>query len=461
MMIKRSILLLGLALLFANNIFAQERQVIDKVVGIVGNELILLSDLEEQHNYMSQQQGTVPEGFRCNILDNLLANGLLLSQAKLDSIPVTDEEVETQLSARFDQILNLMNGDPEQFQSYYGQTIPQMKEKMRTDLKNQMLTERMRESIIATITVTPAEVREFFNKVPTDSLPYFNSEVELAEVVYKPKVNPEEKEKARQKLIEIKDRIVNEGEDFAELARLYSDDQGSGRAGGDLGWAKRGSYVPAFEAAAYNLEKEEFSGIVESVFGFHLIQMLERRGNNIHLRHILIKPEITKEDLVLAETELANVRKFIVTDSMTFSQAVKKYSNEDIPSYTSDGNLVNNATGNTFFEIGDLDPEIYFTIDTMEVGDISSPFAFRSGPGETSYRIVQLKSRTKPHRASLQTDYTKIKMAAIEQKKSLQLNKWVVEKVDETYIQVDEGYDWCPIIEQWTGRKMKEKEVKP
>jgi len=457
-MIKRYYLFLGLTLLFCNNAFSQEREVIDKVVGVVGNELILLSDLEEQYNYISEQQGVLPENFRCNIMDNLLANGLLLSRAKLDSIPVTDEEVETQLTARFDQILNLMNGDPEQFQAYYGQTIPQMREKMRNELKNQMLVERMRESIISAITVTPAEVRAFFEQVPVDSLPYFNSEVELAEIVYKPKVNDVEKEKARTKLEEIKTRI-EEGEDFAELAKLYSDDLGSGRAGGDLGWAKRGSYVQEFEAAAYNLEKDEMSALVESTFGFHLIQMLERRGNNIHLRHILVKPEITDEDLKLADEELAKVRDLIVTDSITFSQGVKKYSDEDQQSYTNDGNLVNNATGNTFYEIGDLDPEIYFTIDTMEVGDVSSPFAFRSGPNETSYRIVFLKSRTKPHKASLETDYTKIKMAAIEQKKSTELNNWVKETVGETYIQVDNRYDFCPLIQQWTGREVKE--IKP
>jgi len=458
-MINRYYLFLVLTLLFCNNAFSQEREVIDKVVGVVGNELILLSDLEEQYNYVKEQQGGVPEGFRCSVMDNLLANGLLLSKAKLDSIPVTDEEVETQLTARFDQILNLMNGDPEQFKAYYGQTIPQMKEKMRNDLRNQMLVERMRESIISTISVTPAEVRDFFDKVPTDSLPYFNSEVELAEIVYKPKVNDVEKEKARAELEEIKTRITEGGEDFAELAKLYSDDPGSGRAGGDLGWAKRGSYVPAFEAAAYNLKKDEMSELVESVFGFHLIQMLERRGNNIRLRHILIKPEITKDDLKLAEEELVKVRGLIVSDSITFSGAVKRFSDEDSQSFTNDGNLVNNATGNTFFEIGDLDPEIYFTIDTMEVGDVSSPFAFRSGPNETSYRIVFLKSRTKPHKASLSTDYTKIKMAAIEQKKSVKLNDWVKETVGETYIQVDGRYDYCPLIKQWTGRETKE--IKP
>ena len=445
-------LILWLMILSTMVVQAQEREVIDKVVGVVGNELILLSDLEEQYNYMASQQGALPDGFRCNILDNLLANSLLLSQAKLDSIPVTDEDVEQQLDARFDRILNLMNNDPEQFYNYYGQSIPEMKEKMRNDLKDQMLVERMRESIITSITVTPAEVREFFNQVPKDSLPYFNSEVELAEIVYKPQINEVEKSKAREKLTDIRSRIIDQGEDFSELAILYSDDPGSGRGGGDLGWAKRGSYVPEFEAAAYNLEANEISNIIETEFGFHIIQQLGRRGNNIHLRHILVKPEITKADLELAEEKLQEIRQQVLKDSISFSLAVKRYSDEDQQSYTNDGNLVNNVSGNTFFEIGDLDPEIYFTIDTMEIGDISQPFSFRLGPGETAFRVVLLKSRTKPHKASLEQDYTKIKMAAVERKKSTFLNEWLQEKVREAYILVDPSYHGCPTVQLWIGK---------
>ncbi|HHS96046.1 MAG TPA: peptidylprolyl isomerase [Phaeodactylibacter sp.] len=450
-MIKKLLLLIALTSLSCQIILAQQRQVIDKIIARVGSEIILLSELEEQYNYISEQQGGIlPEDFRCQILDNLLANSLLLNQAKLDSIPVSDEEVETELSSRFDQILNLMNGDPKQFEDYYGLSIAEMKEKMRSDLRNQMLVERMRQSLISDIKVTPAEVRAFFQKIPLDSLPYFNSEVEIAEIVYKPKVNDTEKEKARKRLQKIRQRILDGGENFAELAKLYSDDPGSGRGGGDLGWAKRGSYVPAFEAAAYNLEKGEISDLIETEFGFHIIQLLERRGNNIHLRHILIKPEITNADLALAEKELAHIRDLILADSISFSEAVKKYSDENQQSYTNSGNLINPATGNTFFEIGDLEPEIYFTIDTMEVGDISAPFAFRSGPGETAFRIVKLKSRTRPHKASLDTDYTKIKTAAIEQKKSQYLNDWVRNTVGKTYIKVDDFYQYCPLIKEWT-----------
>lgn len=437
------------------NASAQERKVIDKVVAVVGSELVLLSDIEDQHSYMQQQQGSLPDDFRCTILDNLLANGLLLNQAKLDSILVTEEEIDLQLSARFDQILNLMNNDPEQFEAYYGQTIPKMREKMKGDLKNQVLVERMRSSIISEVTVTPAEVKTFFNQVPVDSLPYFNSEVELAEIVVKPKVNEVQKGIAREKLAEIRTRIMEGGEDFAELAKKYSDDLGSGRAGGDLGTAKRGSYVPAFEAAAYQLEDNEISEIVETQFGFHIIQQIKRLGNSIRLRHILVKPAITDDDLKDAFDELTNIRALIQTDSVTFSKAVKKYSNEDEQSYTNDGNLVNPGSGNTFFEIGDLEPDIYFAIDTMEIGQLSAPLQFKTGPGETAYRIIYLKSRTKPHKASLALDYSKIKAATIEQKKSMHIGKWVEERVGSTFINVAAEYEGCPAIKTWTAGNIK------
>ena len=402
-----------------------QREIIDKVVATIGGELVLLSEVEEQHALMEAQSGVLPADARCNIMDQLMASKLLVNQAKLDSIEISDEEVEAQLDARIERILGFMNNDVTQFETYYGQTINEVKAQFREDLKSQILADRMRSQVMASVTVTPSEVKQFFSSIPLDSLPYFNSEVEVGEIVYKPEVNKEERQKTIEKLESIRQRIID-GEDFAELAAKYSDD-GSARAGGDLGWAKRGKYVPEFEAAAFKLEKEEISPVVESEFGFHLIQMLERRGNSIHVRHILIKPELTDADLEKAKAHLDSVRQLLTTDSLTFSQAVKLYSNEDVQSYNNDGRMVNPATGNTFFEIGDLDPDIYFTIDTMEIGAISQPFQFRDQVGDVYFRIVKLQSRTKPHKANLKQDYSKIQKAAIESKKSEYISNWIKE----------------------------------
>ncbi len=425
-----------------------QQMVVDKVVAVVGGELILLSEVEEQYALNKAQGGNLSEDARCRIVDNLLTTKLILNQAKLDSIEVADAEVEEQLNARIDRILEFMNGDVSQFEDYYGQTINEVKKQFREDLLNQLLVERMRGQILQGVKVTPSEVRDFFQSIPKDSLPYFNAEVEIREVVYAPEVNAEERQRAIEQLEEIRARIVEGEAEFTAMAQKYSDD-GSARVGGDLGWAKRGRYVPEFEAAAYKLDPMEVSPVIETQFGFHIIQMLERRGNSIRVRHILIRPEITEEDLAIAESTLDSVRGQILDGALSFSQAVKEYSFEETQSYTNDGRVVNPATGNTFFEIGDLDPDIYFAIDTVEVGGITAPFEFRSPTGETMFRIVQLQSRTAPHKADLELDYNRIMEAAKESKKNDYVNQWIDTRVQRTYIHVDPMYASCPNLAKW------------
>jgi peptidyl-prolyl cis-trans isomerase SurA len=434
---------------------AQNRAVIDKIVGTIGNELVLLSDVEEQYDLLEKQKGVLPEGFRCIILENLLAEKLLLNQSKLDSIEVTAEEVEAQLQARIDQILAYMNNDIQQFEDYYGQSISEVKESFRQDLENQLLVQRMRSKIVSEVKITPSEVKKFFSQIEPDSLPYFNSEVEIGEIVYNPKVSDEQNELSKAKLEKIRKRIVEDGEDFAELAKKYSHDPGSGRLGGDLGMQRRGTFVTEFEAAAYNLTKDEISEVIQTEFGFHIIQLLDRRGNNIHARHILIKPEITEADLDLAVEKLNRIKVQLQKDSISFSKAVKLYSDENIPSYNNDGDLQNPKTGKTVFETGDLEPEIYFTIDTMEVRDISAPIQFLSQSGEIAFRLIYLKSRTAPHKANLQLDYSKIKAAAIEQKTNQIVSDWVYDKIGSTFIEIDPLYHSCDALEKWLRKEEK------
>ena len=433
-----------------------QQEVLDKVIAKVGSEYVLLSELEEQFALLKDQQGTLPSTARCFILDNLLTNKLLINQAKLDSVEVADEEVEGQLNARIDQILEYMGGDIRQFEEYYGQTINEVKENFRDDLRNKLLAERMNQTIMSGISVTPSEVKAFFHNIPKDSLPYFNSEVEVGELVVKPEVSEAEKQKAIAKLEKLRQRIVEGGEDFAELAKTFSDDFASARIGGDLGWTKRGKFVPEFEAAAYNLDEGEISPVVETPFGFHIIQLLGRRGNSIHTRHILVKPEITDEDLERTRMKMDSIRKLLMEGEISFSQAVKKFGYKDVQSYHNDGKMINPASGNTYFEIADLEPDVYFTIDTMEVGEYSQPFTYTDPRGEIFFRIVQLQSRSEPHRASLERDYSKIQAAAIEQKKMTYLQEWIKSKIDETYIYIDDRFKLqCPGLSYWLKDKSK------
>ena len=236
------------------------------------------------------------------------------------------------------------------------------------------------------------------------------------------------------------------------MAIRYSSD-GSARIGGDLGWAKRGKYVQEFEAAAYKLDKNEVSPVVETEFGFHIIQMQERRGNSIKVSHILVRPEITENDFELAQAHLDSIRGLILYDSLSFSRAVKIFSNENQQSYNNDGRMVNPVTGNTFFEIGDLEPDVYFAIDTMQIGGISDPFEFRGPDGDTYYRVVQLQSRSEPHRANLALDYSKIQKATIEAKRNEFISDWIGDKVAATYIDVDKIFRGCPIMQKWIQKK--------
>lgn len=450
---KRFILILMLAG-FPLLMMAQDRAIIDKVIAIVGNELILLSDVEEQYDLATKQQGVLPEGFRGVILENLLADRLLLNQSRLDSIEVTDDEVESQLQARIDQILAYMNNDISQFEAYYGQSISDVKETFRSDLENQLLVQRMRSFIVADVSITPSEVKEFFFSIPQDSLPYFNSEVEIGEIMYKPQINDEQKEISRSKLQEVRRRITEDGEDFAELAKIYSDDPSSARIGGDLGMQRRGTFVPAFEAAAYNLDKDSISQVFESEFGFHIVQLLNRRGNNIHTRHILIRPLITQDDLKLAENTLKKVRNLVETDSLSFSRAVKLYSDKNAQSYNNDGMLVNPNTGKSIFETGDLDPDIYFAIDSLQIGSITAPIEFADRDGSVGYRLILLKSRTVPHVANLGQDYSKIKAAATESKTNLYVSDWVLNKIRSTYIKIDPMFQGYENLGIWLNKEI-------
>jgi peptidyl-prolyl cis-trans isomerase SurA len=427
------------------NMYAQpETLVLDKVIAKVGDRIILHSDIEEQYRALDYK----PEDARCMILDHLLTQNLLLAQAEIDSVVVDEADVESQLNARIERILQMMGYDRSQFITYYGRTPEEVKEDFRTDLEGQLVAQRMQMTVMEGLKITPSEVKAFFGKIPKDSLPYFNSEVEIGEIVVEPKPNEIQKEQAKKQLETIRQRIVN-GEEFAMLAKQFSEDPGSAKRGGDLGWGKRGSYVPEFEAAAFRLEPNELSPVIKTEYGYHIIQLLERRGNLIHLRHILVKPRITEADKLLAQAQLDTIRNLIVTDSISFARAVFKYSSDNAQSKTNAGLMMNPRSGTTTFEVADLDPIVYFTIDTMKVGDISAPMEYTDPQtGEDAYRIIWLRYRTNPHQANLQEDYSKIQSAALEQKKANYLSEWVTQKVKGMYIHIDPAFD-CEVLDKW------------
>lgn len=423
--------------------------VIDEVIARVGGEYILLSELEEQYALaVSQSASDLPPRARCGILDQSLVGKLLYNQSKLDSIEVGDAEVEQQLNARIDRILGYMGGDVNQFEDYYGQSITATKEQFREDLREQLAVERIRGTIVSEVKVTPAEVKAFFAQIPNDSLPYFSSEVEVAELVVRPEANDSTKQAVIARLDSLREQIIDGEITFEDAARANSVD-GSARGGGDLGWTKRGKFVAEFEAAAYNLDPDEISQVVESEFGYHLIKLQGRRGNSIRVSHILMRPPVLESDMEESRQFLDSIAHLVTVDSFSFSYAVKRFGFDKVQSYNNDGRMTNPNTGNTFFEVGDLDPDVYFAIDDLQIDSLSDVLEYRGPTGEPLMRVVQLRSRTSPHRATLAQDYAKIQDATRNAKQQEYLSDWIQDKIGATFIKIDERYQGCPQVQTW------------
>jgi len=444
---KQSILLI-LGLFLCQQLAAQQELLIDKVVATVGGEYILYSEVINGYRYQLERNPDLPKTAICSLTEQLVAQKILVDQAKLDSIEVGAAELEGQLDYRLDNILRMMNGDESRFEDHYGKTLLAVKQEMRESLKQQMLAEKIQRKLINTVSITPKEVVKFYNSIPADSMPYLNAEVELSEIIMKPKVNDVESKAAIEKLQEIRDKIVSGEETFAEMASKFSAD-GSGQTGGNLGWAKRGSYVPEFEAIAYGLKQGELSEIVETEFGYHIIELIQRRGNSINVKHILIRPRITQADLDIAKAELDSIKHLIVSDSITFERAVKLYSDKKSQSYNNAGRMVNPGTGESFFETKDLPTDIYFEIEELDTDQISSPIEAYDPRGDSYYRLVKLLSKTKPHRASLDQDYSRIQNFAKESKKNEYFNNWMKDKMESTFIEFDKDLAYCPNLLKW------------
>lgn len=436
-------------LLFIPLANAQE-QLIDEVVAVVGDRIILASDIEIQHNELVMQ-GNYSDTLRCLVLDQLLLEKLFQNQAEVDSIEVLPEEVDGEIDRRIDYFVQMFGGDTEKLEEYYDKTLLEIRTEFKTEVKDLLLAQKMQAQVIGNVTVSPAEVKAYFNSIPSSELPYYNSEVEMAQLVLKPKVSEDAREKTTDLLLDIK-RQVEEGGDFAKFAQEYSQDPGSGANGGDLGWADRGTFVSEFEGAAYRLRKNEISDVVETQFGFHIIQMLERRGDRVHLRHILIKPEISYTDLENTEQRLDSLRNVILNDTITFKEAVEKYS-EDENSKSSGGLIYNQQTGSSFFEMNEVEASVYFVIDTLQEGELSKPARFEMSDGSEAYRIIYLYSRTKPHVANLADDYSRMQQIVEADKREEIMNNWLNRNIPKTYINIDEKYISCRLLDRWVRQE--------
>lgn len=433
--------------------FAQEeanKNVLDRIIVKVDNYFILKSEVENQYQqYITSGQANTPN--RCQILEGLVVNKLMLAKAEIDSVIVEDKRIEAELNSRMEQMEG-QYGSAKNIVEAYGKSIATLKEDLRSSLKEQLTGRKMQDKITDDVKITPKEVAAFFNEIPRDSLPYLPAEVEISHIIRIAKPNKNQKEELYAKLLDFR-RRVEKGESFEDLAKVHSEDLGSGKRGGDLGFAKRGAMVAPFEAAALRLKPNQMSDVVESEFGFHLIQLLEIRGQEYHARHILLRPDYQKLDLTEPTKFLDSIRVLVQRDSTTFEKAAKEFSEDKT---TQDaGGVIMDATngGNRLAYDGTMDPALFFALDSMKVGTISTPIPFRTDDGRSAVRILFFKAKHPPHFANLKDDYQKLSQITLSRKKNNAIEKWFMKAKDDVFIFIDEEYKDCKILEDVQQRE--------
>ncbi len=427
---------------------AAAQQSVDKILAVVGrNRIVLQSELEQQFAQEKAQNPAITDDMKCALLQQMILQKLLVEQAERDSVYVTDEEVDGQMDNRIRYFIHVY-GSKEKLEEAIGKTVYQLKEDKRDEIRESMLADKVRTTLIQNVKITPGEVRAFFNKIPNDSLPFFPATIEVGQVVVDPPINPELDQYAKNKANDIRTEIVNGKKTFETAATFYSEDPGSKDNGGDLGLVGRNDMVPEFSNAAFKLQDGEISQVVKTKFGYHIIQMVKRQGDQAHLRHILIRPQVTTADIQKALGKLDSVRAELVSGKITFPEAVGKYSDDENAKRTG-GMLIDPNTGSSQIEINKLDPGTALMIDSLKPGSYSQPQVFKTETGEQSCRIVYLKTRTEPHKANLQEDYSKIQEVALEQKKSEKLQDWLHEQLPTYYIKLDPEYHSCAEFKDW------------
>ncbi len=418
--------------------------IVDEVIWVVGDEAILKSDVEITRIQAAMEGQRWKGNPDCAIPEQLAVQKLFLHQAAIDSIEVTEAEISQQTEARVDYMVSQI-GSREKLEEYRKQSISQIRQAMHDDLRDQMLIQRMKEKLVKDINVTPAEVRRYFRDLPEDSIPYVPTEVEVQIIAQTPKIAPEEINRVKDELREYTER-VNKGEaTFQNLARLYSEDPGSSRNGGEMDYVGRGLLDPAFAAVAFNLtDPKKISKIVESEFGFHIIQLVDKRGDKIKVRHILRKPIVSDSAVEQSLVRLDSIAMAIRKGDFTFEEGATVIS-DDKDTRNNKGLMANRSeNGQTSrFQLKDLPPEVAKVVDTLQVGQISKAFQMINEHGKTVCVIAKLKSRTEGHKATITEDFQVMKDMVLERRRADFLHDWVVKKIQSTYVHLNDHYCDC------------------
>ena len=430
----------------------EEPFLIDEVTAVIGKNAIFKSDIASDVNQLRMQGAPVGEATECYVIQERLFEKLLVHKAEVDSIEVSDGEIDDAIDRRMNYMLMRLGGSEEEFKKFYGKSVLRFKKEIRGTVADNILSQKVRSNITGGLSVSPTDVKVYFSSIPKDSLPVVPESYKIAQLVIKAKPNSSEKARVRKKMEDVRKRIIN-GSDFDLMARIYSKDPGSRERGGDLGFLSRNQLVPELSAVAFKLQPGEISEIVESPFGFHIIQMLEKKGNLIHARHILMIPEIYPSDMKVAKERADSIKKVIKT-GVNFNKLASDLS-DDEQSKINGGIVRNNQTGGNYFEVEELDQNLYLKLQSMKKGDITEPEIFNMMDNSMAYRIVYLMDKLEFHVADIETDYDRIKSAALAQKQEEEVKKWISSHLEGTYIKLPEIYRDCPELSVWYENETK------
>jgi len=436
-------------LFIAGFLSAKAQTPIDAIIAIIGKEIVLQSDLEKAYAEYTAQFAVQDEDDdeRCAVFEHLVFTKLMLHQADVDSIVITEQQLEGTINWRMNQFLGMVGGDARQIERHFGKSIAEIKKDMRDPVRDQLYIEEVQEKITANIAITPSEVKAFVTRVGVDSMPMVPATYEFGHILKTPPVSEAEIATIKERLESYRERVLRSEIKFETLARLHSDDPGTANKGGRLGFVERGVLYPEFEAVAFNLRSGEVSNVVKTRAGYHIIQLHERRGESIDISHILLQPKPSAEEQVRTIEFLDSVRQVILDQKMDFSEAALLFSED--PNKLSGGWVINPYSLSTKFDKESLDQTTFATLSKLIPGELSTPVVFINDDGVTSYRLLYLRSRVAAHKANLVEDYDVIKTAALEEKKNKAIERWVLNKVKTTSIKIHDNYKHCDFVTRW------------
>ena len=463
-MLKKSLMLSVAMFALVMGSIAQEPsvQVIDRVVAVVGRNIILQSDVESQYQQY-RMQGSIQgssQDLHCAILEELLFQKLMLNQAEMDSLTVTDAEVEAELTRRISDLVGRA-GSQERLESIFNKTMTQIKDELRRLVREKSLQDQVRSNILNGVVVTPAEVRAFYQSLPEDSIPMVETQYQIVQIVKRPPISIDEKLAVKEQLYQIRRRILDGESTFSTMAVLYSEDPGSARRGGELGFTGRGEFAPEFENVAFNLREGEISEVVETQFGFHIIQLIERRDNLVNCRHILMTPKVPVEALERAQHELDSAARLIRQGTLTFEEACRQFSDDE--SKTNGGYIVNPIMGGYNIGLADIQElenyngfqefkNLAVSINRLAEGVVSDPLPMTTSDNKDAFRLVMVKQVIPAHKANLTDDYALIQSWALNKKNQDVISAWIMSQARRAFIRIDEDYFDCDFQFEWVPK---------